>query len=203
MSQKLKLFDLLGLGFMTFAFFLGAGNIIFPPLAGSLAGEHMMPAMLGFLATAVGLPLITILAVAKARGGMLVMTRHLPGQIALLVTALVYIIIGPAFATPRTGLVAYEIGIRPFLGDVGQGALTLFTILFFVIAMSLAFNQGKLLDAVGKVLTPLLILLLIVLAVAVLVAPQGGIPTPEGATWSAPSVPDFWRGTIPWIPSLP
>ena len=68
----MKAADLLGLGFMTFAFFLGAGNIIFPPLAGFLAGEQMTPAMLGFLLTAVGLPLLTILAVARAGGGLLV-----------------------------------------------------------------------------------------------------------------------------------
>lgn len=53
---------------MLFAFFLGAGNIIFPPLAGQLAGENLMPAMFGFLLTAVGLPLITIVAIAVAGG---------------------------------------------------------------------------------------------------------------------------------------
>ncbi|MGL6171100.1 MAG: branched-chain amino acid transport system II carrier protein, partial [Vibrio sp.] len=47
MKQTLKLADILALGFMLFAFFLGAGNIIFPPLAGQLAGEHITPAMLG------------------------------------------------------------------------------------------------------------------------------------------------------------
>ncbi|MGL5535778.1 MAG: branched-chain amino acid transport system II carrier protein, partial [Aeromonas veronii] len=54
---------------MTFAFYLGAGNIIFPPLAGYMAGEHLSLAMFGFLVTAVGLPLVTILAVAKAGNG--------------------------------------------------------------------------------------------------------------------------------------
>ena len=62
----MKTTDVIGLGFMTFAFFLGAGNIIFPPMAGFLAGEQMGWAMLGFLVTGVGLPLVTILAIAKA-----------------------------------------------------------------------------------------------------------------------------------------
>lgn len=56
LTKSLKLSDVFGLGFMTFAFYLGAGNIIFPPLAGFMAGEHLMPAMVGFLLTAVGLP---------------------------------------------------------------------------------------------------------------------------------------------------
>ena len=52
MSQTMKTTDVIGLGFMTFAFFLGAGNIIFPPMAGFLAGEQMGWAMLGFLVMA-------------------------------------------------------------------------------------------------------------------------------------------------------
>ena len=67
---------------MTFAFYLGAGNIIFPPLAGFMAGEHLSLAMLGFLVTAVGLPLITIIAVAKAGNGWAGMTKLLPAGVA-------------------------------------------------------------------------------------------------------------------------
>lgn len=60
----LKGFDLLALGFMTFALFLGAGNIIFPPSAGMAAGEHVWSAAFGFLLTGVGLPLLTVVALA-------------------------------------------------------------------------------------------------------------------------------------------
>ncbi|MGL4506359.1 MAG: branched-chain amino acid transport system II carrier protein, partial [Aeromonas sobria] len=91
---------------MTFAFYLGAGNIIFPPLAGYMAGEHLSLAMFGFLVTAVGLPLVTILAVAKAGNGWAGMTKLLPTGIATALAVAIYIIIGPAFAAPRTGLVA-------------------------------------------------------------------------------------------------
>ena len=108
---------------MTFAFYLGAGNIIFPPLAGYMAGEHLSLAMLGFLVTAVGLPLITILAVAKAGNGWAGMTKLLPTGVATALAVAIYIIIGPAFAAPRTGLVAYEMGLKPFLGDMGQSGL--------------------------------------------------------------------------------
>ena len=82
MTKSLTLSDVLGLGFMTFAFYLGAGNIIFPPLAGYMAGEHLSLAMLGFLVTAVGLPLITIIAVAKAGNGWAGMTKLLPAGLA-------------------------------------------------------------------------------------------------------------------------
>src|SRR5690606_14177200 len=61
--------DLLALGFMTFALFLGAGNIIFPASAGMASGEHVWKAALGFLLTGVGLPLLTVVALARVGGG--------------------------------------------------------------------------------------------------------------------------------------
>ncbi|MGE6106684.1 branched-chain amino acid transport system II carrier protein [Aeromonas sobria] len=176
MTKSLTLSDVLGLGFMTFAFYLGAGNIIFPPLAGFLAGENMTLAMLGFLVTAVGLPLITILAVAKAGNGWAGMTKLLPAGIASALAVAIYIIIGPAFAAPRTGLVAYEMGLKPFLGEMGAQGLLVYTLVFFGAAILVSLNQGRLMDAIGKFLTPMLMLLLIVLAVGVFVAPQGTMP---------------------------
>ncbi|GAM62743.1 branched-chain amino acid transport system carrier protein [Vibrio ishigakensis] len=103
MNNKLSFLDIVALGFMLFAFFLGAGNIIFPPLAGQLAGTNLMPAMGGFLVTAAGLPLITVVAVAIAGGTWDHLTRDLPKRVAILMAALIFIIIGPAFAAPRAG----------------------------------------------------------------------------------------------------
>ena len=63
--NRLKGFDLLALGFMTFALFLGAGNIIFPPSAGMAAGAFIWQAALGFLLTGVGMPLLTVDCAAR------------------------------------------------------------------------------------------------------------------------------------------
>ncbi|WWE60313.1 branched-chain amino acid transport system II carrier protein [Parasalinivibrio latis] len=165
---------------MTFAFFLGAGNIIFPPQAGLLAGEHSLSAMTGFLFTAVGLPLTGIVAVAVAGGGWHGLTRDLPKSVATLIAVLIFIIIGPAFAAPRAGLVAYEMGFKPFISDAGQLELTIFSVVFFALAMGFSLSQGKLIDTIGKVLTPALFAALAVLAIAVFVAPQGTIGAAQG-----------------------
>ena len=195
MTTKLKSSDVLAIGFMTFAFFLGAGNIIFPPLAGNLAGDAYIPAMLGFLATAVGLPLITIIAVAKAGGGLLTMTRFLPAVVATAVAAAIYIIIGPAFAAPRTSLVAYEMGIKPFLGDAASDTtLALYYVVFFVVTAFFALSQGKLIDNIGKILTPALILLLTVLAIAVFIMPQGDIGSAQAAYVDSAFTKGFLEG---------
>ena len=125
---------------MLFAFFLGAGNIIFPPLAGQLAGENLVPAMTGFLLTAVGLPLITIVAIAVAGGSWDHLTKDLPKRVAMTIAVLIFIIIGPAFAAPRTGLVAYEMAVKPFFVDAAQSHLTIFSILFFAVLLFCLFS---------------------------------------------------------------
>ena len=97
--------DVLALGFMTFALFVGAGNIIFPPIVGLQAGEHVWSAALGFLLTAVGLPVLTLIALARVGGGMDALSKPL-GQTAARTLAIVcYLSVGPLFATPRTATV--------------------------------------------------------------------------------------------------
>ncbi|MEZ8825200.1 branched-chain amino acid transport system II carrier protein [Vibrio amylolyticus] len=194
MKQTLKLTDIIAVGFMLFAFFLGAGNIIFPPLAGQLAGENLMPAMFGFLFTAVGLPLITIVAIAKAGGSWEHLTQDLPLRVATVIAVLIFIIIGPAFAAPRTGLVAYEMAVRPFIAEATQSDLTLFSIAFFSIAMFFAWSQGRLIDVIGKVLTPALFIGLIILAVAVFVDPQGQLIAAQGDYATQPFTKGFLEG---------
>ncbi|PKG55336.1 branched-chain amino acid transport system II carrier protein [Shewanella sp. Choline-02u-19] len=186
-NNQMSIADTLGLGFMTFAFFLGAGNLIFPPLAGFLAGENMTLAMFGFLVTAVGLPLITLIAVAKANGKIMSL---LPPIAATALAVAIFIIIGPAFAAPRTGLVAFEVGFKPFLdnaeatfmiaGITLNVAQLLYTLMFFSISMVFALYPGKLLDNVGKVLTPILILLLVGLAASVIFLPGSPVAAAVG-----------------------
>ena len=194
MNQNLKLTDIIAVGFMLFAFFLGAGNIIFPPLAGQLAGENLLPAMAGFLITAVGLPLITIIAVAVAGGTWEHLTQSLPKRAATLMAVLIFVIIGPAFAAPRTGLVAYEMAIKPFIVDAAQSDLTVFSILFFAVAMFFAWSQGKLIDIIGKFLTPALFVGLVVLSVGVFVDPQGTTLAAHGDYVSQPLTKGFLEG---------
>ncbi|WP_234198208.1 branched-chain amino acid transport system II carrier protein [Shewanella sp. AS1] len=197
----MSLTDTLGLGFMTFAFFLGAGNLIFPPLAGFLAGENMPLAMLGFLLTAVTLPLVTLIAVAKANGKVMGL---LPVAAATIFAVSIYIIIGPAFAAPRAGLVAYEMGFKPFVADSSttmmlaglelNSSQLFYTLIFFTIAMLLSLFPGKLLDSVGKILTPIMIVLLVGLALAVFIFPASVPALPAGDYQSHPLVKGVLEG---------
>ena len=126
--------DRIALGFMTFALFLGAGNVIYPPMLGQQAGYELAFAAIGFLLTAVGLPLITLVSMAHA-GGPREMTQLLPKRWSTLFWAALFIVIGPAFAIPRTAVVAYELGAISFLTDPQSWHLALYTIVFFAIAL--------------------------------------------------------------------
>ncbi|MDW6003114.1 branched-chain amino acid transport system II carrier protein [Vibrio mangrovi] len=194
MKQTLKLTDILAVGFMLFAFFLGAGNIIFPPLAGQMAGDNLPFAMGGFLLTAVGLPLIAIIAVAVAGGSWEHLTKDLPVRASTIMAVLIFIIIGPAFAAPRTGLVAFEMAVKPLLGESSFSNLTVFSILFFIVAAFFSWYQGKLIDLIGKVLTPALFVGLIIVAVGVFLHPQGIISAAQGAYIAKPLTTGFLEG---------
>ncbi len=157
--------------------FLGAGNIIFPPFLGLEAGTQFFPAMLGFLLTAVGLPALTLIVLGRlSDSGQL--TQALPKPLAIAFWVLLFIAIGPAFGMPRAVTVAYEMGIKPFFsGD----HLMLFSVMFVGATLLLAFQRGKLVDYIGKVMTPLLVLMLAALALAAIITPLGVLGDPSAS----------------------
>lgn len=187
--------DLLALGFMTFALFLGAGNIIFPPSAGLAAGANLLPAAFGFLLTGVGLPLLTVVALARVGGGMDNLTAPLGKVAGLALAVAVYLAIGPLFATPRTAVVSFEMGIAPFSGDEAL-PLMLYTVAYFAVVLFLSLNPGRLVDRIGKFITPVLLAALLVLGGAALFAPAGGLGVVQDSYREAPLVQGFLQGYL-------
>lgn len=182
-KKALTKMDILTLGLMLFALFLGAGNIIFPPYLGQLAGDQLAIAITGFLLTGVGLPLLGILAIAKAGGDLQSIAGRVHPVFGIVFTMIVYLAIGPFFGIPRTATVAFEIGTAPFLpADFAESfwSLSIFTLIFFTITVLFAMNPTKLVDRIGKVLTPLLILVIGSLAIKSFLTPMGSINSPVG-----------------------
>ncbi|WP_017245266.1 branched-chain amino acid transport system II carrier protein [Stutzerimonas stutzeri] len=193
--NRLKGFDLLALGFMTFALFLGAGNIIFPPSAGMASGEFIWQAALGFLLTGVGLPLLTVVALARVGGGMDRLTAPL-GKVAGTVLAVaVYLAIGPLFATPRTAVVSFEMGIAPFSGNAGM-PLFIYTLMFFAAMLFLVLNPGQLVNRIGKFITPVLLAALLVLGGAAIFAPAGEVGAASESYRASPLIKGFLEGYL-------
>ncbi len=175
MTKQLGAWNTLSLGLMVFAFFLGAGNLIFPPMAGLLAGDNLLASMFGFLMTAVGLPLLGLLAIAKAGGGIAHLGRYLPSKVANLIALAVYLVLVPMFGIPRTCLVAYELGFVPLVENASQATLLGYSLFYFVAALLFILRRGGLIDSVGKVITPLLVVCITMIGVSVFTHPFADI----------------------------
>ena len=190
--------EILSIGLMMFSIFFGAGNLIFPPALGQAAGTNLVPAILGFLLTGVGLPLLGVVAIALKGGKYTAFIEsHVHPYFALVLLSVLYLTIGPLFAIPRTGAVSFEIGIRPFLTEdnmlLGQ---FIYTAIFFGLTYVLALNPSKIIDRVGKVLTPLLLFFLVVLFAKAFSTPLGNILDATEAYAVTPFSQGFQNGYL-------
>ncbi|WP_392388688.1 branched-chain amino acid transport system II carrier protein [Aggregatibacter actinomycetemcomitans] len=173
--------DIVVLGMMIFALFLGAGNIIFPPMEGYTAGQHWAIAALGFVLTGVLMPFITLVVVSVlGRGEEL--TRDLPKWAEVLFLATLYLVIGSTFAMPRITNVAYEMALVPLeiVADTSANHL-IFAVAFNIIAMLFMLKPNTIISRVGKFMTPALLVLLVVVTAAVFISPLSEISAPSKA----------------------
>lgn len=196
MQNKLSFSSYLFIGIMLFALFFGAGNLIFPAQLGQNAGTNLWPAIIGFLITGVGLPFLGILAMGFSGSRNLQdLASRVHPVYGIIFTSLLYLTIGPFFAAPRTGAVGYEIGIATFLPDEYQGiGLFIFTLIFFGVTLWLSLNPAKIVDRIGKVMSPAIIVLLFVLLVMAFVNPIGTIQSPVGAYADGAFMKGFMEG---------
>ena len=148
---------------MLFSMFFGAGNLIFPPMVGVSAGTNFWPAVLGFLAAGVLLPVLAIIAVAISGRSVRDLGANGGAIFGVVFSALSYLSIGAFYALPRTGAVSMETAITPLLGWEGTMASGAFNTVFFLIALGLAWKPNSIIDTLGKFLTPALVALLVVL----------------------------------------
>ncbi|TFT78769.1 branched-chain amino acid transport system II carrier protein, partial [Proteus mirabilis] len=184
--------DMLVLGMMVFALFLGAGNIIFPPMAGFQSGNQWFSTSLGFLVTGVLLPFLTLVTVAiRGRGERL--SIDLPSWFAVLFWIALYLIVGSTFAMPRVTNTAYEMGFLP-LGLIEKNTTThlTFALIFNLLSMFFMLKQGTMISAIGKFMTPALLILLVVVGIAVVAKPLSPIEEPTGLY----AVNGFFSGII-------
>lgn len=171
----------IAIGLMLFALLFGAGNLIFPAAMGQNAGVNVWYAVLGFCVTGVGLPLISIAALGYS--GCLDL-EEAAGRVhpwyGVFYSVVSYLAIGPCFAAPRTGTVSFEIAVKPFLGSFSPDiALPIFLLVFFLLTYWLAATPSKLVDRVGKILTPALLAVILLLIVQSFISPLG---TPQAPT---------------------
>lgn len=185
--------DLLFIGLMLFSLFFGAGNLIFPPFMGEAAGEKTWIVLLGFSVTAVGFPVLGVIAVAKS-GGLTNLAKRVNPIFATIFTVLIYLSIGPGLGIPRAGSLPFEMAVAPYLPESFSLKLALFiyTLIFFAIAYWLSMSPGKLVDRMGKILTPTLLFLILIMVIGSFIKPLGGY----GVAVNGYEVSSFFKGFI-------
>ena len=145
-------------GFALFSLFFGAGNLILPPFLGFNAGNDWYIVALGFLLSGVILPIMAIFAHARLQGTMYDFAKKVSPVFSIIYCLCIYCI-SVALPAPRTASVTHEIAIGPFFGT----APWVTSSIYFALVLLFALNRSKILDILGKLLTPLIIIILLLI----------------------------------------
>ena len=172
---------ILTVGLAVFSMLFGAGNLMYPLLVGLHSGVNNMYGMLGFIMTAVCLPLAGLIAMILFDGNYEEFFGRLGTQMGKIVTLICMIVIGPMIAIPRIVTVSHTM-IAPFLPiaalrEVSPQASFMFAFIFLGITYFATFRENRIVDLLGKVISPLLLISLLVIIAKGILTAQDVIPT--------------------------
>lgn len=176
-NTKKDLIDSFVVGAALFSMFFGAGNMIFPPFLGLQSGGQWLLGFAGYYIADIGLALIGMFALIRVRGHQPILAP-LGNKLSILLMSSIVLCLGPFICIPRTAATTYELSIVPLFETFNA---PLFYVLFFALIFVLCLNQSAVVDIVGKILTPVLFIGLLVLIIM-------GIINPLGPTDTAPVV---------------
>lgn len=194
-TEKFNVKNRLLMGITLFSMFFGAGNLIFPPFLGAQAGTHTWTAFLGFAASAVGLPVLGVVAVTLS-GGLDRLASRVHPKFAFVYTIILYLAIGPCLAIPRTASTSFSITVQPFVPKgVSLGTVQLiYSLVFFALAALVALHPERLTDFLGRWLSPILLILIVSVFVGTLLKSPGEAAAPASAYQSMAPVQGFLDG---------
>ena len=163
--------DIIVVGFALFSMFFGAGNVVFPPYLGMESGPQWLLGFSAYFIADIGLALLGVFALLRV-GSSEAVTLRLGKIPAELLMCAIILCIGPTVAIPRTSATTFEMAIAPNIPGVSP---VLFSVLFFALILALCIKESAVVDIVGKVLTPLLLVGLFAIIIKGIVTPLGEI----------------------------
>ena len=165
-----------------FGMFFGAGNLIFPVHLGQLAGSQAVSAMMGFIITAVGIPILGVAAIGNTHSdGLQALASKVGRGYGYAFTCMLYLTIGPFFAIPRCATTSFTTGIAPLLGSGASEApaLLIFSMAFFALVLFFSLRPAKITVWIGKIINPLFLVFFAVLVITALCRPGAPISAVE------------------------
>ena len=170
--KKISSKDFIVIGFALFAMFFGAGNLIFPPFIGNMVGDKAFLGIIGFLITGVGLPLSAIIACAKINGTFSDIAGRVGRCFGVIATTALILSIGPMLCIPRTAATTYELTVQPLFPSISP---LVSAIIYFCICLAFVLRPSGLIDRIGKVLTPILLVMLSIIIIKGIICPIGPV----------------------------
>lgn len=154
--------DFITIGFALFAMFFGAGNLLLPPYIGLLVGDQYFITVLAFALSGIILPLLGIVAITMSGDTIEDMGKWTNRGVITVLGTLIMLSIGPLIAIPRTAATTFEVGVQPIFPEAKPMVTS---VVFFIITLFLSISSSKVVDIIGKFLTPVLLIVLTVLVV--------------------------------------
>ncbi|GIM27338.1 branched-chain amino acid transport system carrier protein [Clostridium polyendosporum] len=164
--------DILVIGLALFAMFFGAGNLIFPPYLGKMVGSEFIIATTGFIITGVGIPFLAILSCTKTNGNFEDMALKIGKYFPIVYSVAIFLAVGPMLAIPRTAATTYEVTLKPVFPWMSSFVSM---VLYFALNLLFVLRPSKVIDAIGKFLTPALLITLLIIIIKAIVFPIGDI----------------------------
>ncbi|MDO5695449.1 MAG: branched-chain amino acid transport system II carrier protein [Eubacteriales bacterium] len=164
------------MGFALFAMYFGAGNLIFPAALGNLAGSDWFIGFIGYMLADAGLVILTMRAIMKSDRSYETLLAPVGNVLSKILIIAISLCIGPMIAIPRTAATSYETGFADLM------PLPLYSALYFLIAIAVCLNSGRLVNIVGKIMTPVLVAGLLILIAVGIFSPAGpiGVASTDG-----------------------
>lgn len=193
MNSKTRVLNVLVTGLALFAMFFGAGNLIFPVMIGVESGVEQVPATIGFMLTGVLLPMAGMIAAATSSSGVLGIIERMSHYPGLVFCWLIFLSTGMLYAIPRTAAASFSMSFQASTGD-SHLALFIYTLVFFGIAGYLCLNPRNVLDRIGGILTPALLILLAVIIITAVATMSPSEADPIEKYASTPTLKGIFDG---------
>lgn len=196
MQQKIPFSTYAVIGTMLFGLYFGAGNLIFPIQMGQFAGTNFWFGLIGFLVTAIGLPFLGILAIGlSGSNGLRDLANRVHPIFGIVFSLALYLTIGPFFAIPRTATVPFVVGFEPYIQPQHATLLlAVFSFVFFAVVYYFSLNPAKIMDYIGKYLTPAFLVVLFIIIITSIIKPMGDFQQPVGDYLDAAFMTGFKEG---------
>lgn len=178
MKKQLTLWQRVLVAGTLFGMFFGAGNLIFPVHLGQCAGSNVVIAMIGFIISAVCIPILAVAAIGSTHSdGLQALASKVGKGYSYGFTCLLYLTIGPFFAIPRCATTSFTVGVAPLLGEsTSQGLwLLIFSAVFFALVLFFSLRPHRITVWIGKIINPLFLFFFGILLIAALTGSNADI----------------------------